>query len=395
MKDYYDDYVMTREDPAADLPGHTEPVIEDPVNEEELDEDYGYEGAPGGDYGNEEEPAGIYRYRDLFIAIAAVIAIFIFCATAFDYEEEPGTPMNETEMTSETIVSVTGKDGASQEPQTETMVKTEIPVKAVETAPEDGTGGTDRTEITSHDNTAVSDAKWQEKIFGGGESMAMTMQIQVQGLTENERTLTGFRESDFIKKLSVFLSANNISTRKVTFSGPAACSAISGAAYEAALSGIKDRKLVVVFYPEYPGQYLFCLVKDEKEKTTSGNTQTRNETQAQNQTQQPQAQVQQTQPQTTAVQSTQPETQPEYDAMRLSVKNVSGELSNYLASTYDLQYSLYDYLFHHGIRNAKTARVTSYYIDPEERTASIEISVEGAGNVTAIYDRDANSYSFQ
>ena len=39
MKDYYDDYDMTREDPAADLPGHTEPVIEDPVNEEELDED--------------------------------------------------------------------------------------------------------------------------------------------------------------------------------------------------------------------------------------------------------------------------------------------------------------------------------------------------------------------
>ena len=218
----------------------------------------------------------------------------------------------------------------------------------------------------------------------------MTMQIQVQGITENERTLTGFRESDFIKKLSVFLSANNISTRKVTFSGPAACSAISGAAYEAALNGIKDRKLVVVFYPEYPGQYLFCLVKDEKEKNTSGNTQTRNETQAQNQ-----AQVQQTLPQTATVQNTQPETQPEYDAMRLSVKNVSGELANYLASTYDLQYSLYDYLFHLGIRNAKTARVTSYYIDPEERTASIEISVEGAGNVTAIYDRDANSYSFQ
>ena len=390
MKDYYDDYDMTREDPAADLPGNADPVIEVPMDEEELDEDYGYEGAPDGDYGNEEEPAGIYRYRDLFIAIAAAIAIFIFCATAFDYEEEPGTPMNETEMASETVVSVTGKDDASEEPQTETKVK------AVETAPEDGTGGTDRTEIASRDhNTAVSDAKWQETIFGGGESMAMAMQIQVQGLTENERTLTGFRESDFIKRLSAFLSANNISTRKVTFSGPAACSAISGAAYEAALSGVRDRKLVVVFYPEYPGQYLFCLVKEEKEKTTSGNTQARNETQAQNQTQQPQVQVQQTQPQTAAAQNIQPETQPEYDAMRLSVKNVSGELSNYLASTYDLQYSLYDYLFHHGIRNVKTARVISYYIDPEERTASIEISVEGAGNVTAIYDRDANSYSFQ
>ena len=146
----------------------------------------------------------------------------------------------------------------------------------------------------------------------------------------------------------------------------------------------------MVFYPEYPGQYLFCLVKDEKEKTTSENVQT----QAQNQSQQ-QVQIQQVQPQTAAVQDTQPETQPEYDAMRLSVKNVDGELANYLASTYDLQYSLYDYLFRHRIKNAKTARVTSYYIDAEERTASIEINVEGAGNVTAIYDRDDNSYSFQ
>ena len=394
MKDFFDDYDMTREDPAAELSGNADLAGEDPVNEEELVGDYGNENDLAGDCGNEEEPVGIYRYRDLFIAIAAAIAIFIFCATAFDYEEEPGAATKETEMTSETVVSVTGKDEVPKEPQTETTVKAGTAVKAEETVPESGTAGTDQTEIASHDhNAAINDTKWQETIFGAGESMAMTMQIQVQGLTENERILTGFRESDFIKKLSVFLSANNISTRKVTFSGPAACSAISGAAYEAALSGIKDRKLVVVFYPEYPGQYLFCLVKYEKEKTTSGNSQTHSQTQ--NQIQQPQVQAQQTQPQTAAAQNTQPETQPEYDAMRLSMKNVSGELANYLASTYDLQYSLYDYLFRHGIKNAKTARVTSYYIDPEERTASIEINVEGAGNVTAIYDRDGNSYSFQ
>ncbi len=390
MKNFFDDYDMTREDQAAELSGNADLAGEDPVNEEELVGDYGNENDLAGDCGNEEEPVGIYRYRDLFIAIAAAIAIFIFCATAFDYEEEPGAATKETEMTSETVVSVTGKDEVLKEPQTETTVKAGISVKAEETVPESGTAGTDQSKIASHDhNAAIDDTKWQETIFGAGESMAMTMQIQVQGLTENERILTGFRESDFIKKLSVFLSANNISTRKATFSGPAACSAISGAAYEAALSGIKDRKLVVVFYPEYPGQYLFCLVKDEKEKTSSGNTQ------AQNQTHQPQVQVQQTQPQTAAAQNTQPETQPEYDAMRLSVKNVSEELANYLASTYDLQYSLYDYLFRHGVKNAKTARITSYYIDPEERTASIEINVEGAGNVTAIYDRDGNSYSFQ
>ena len=380
MKECFDDYDMTREDPAADLPGNADPVDMEPVNEEEPAAGNGNEGVPGADAVDEEEPAGIYRYKDLFIAIVAAIAIFIFCATAFDDEEEPLVPVVETEMTNETVVSVTGKDNAAEEQQTEKTVK-------AETAPSgDATGETAGTEVASHDNyTAISDTKWQETIFGGGESMAMTMQIQVQGLTENERTLTGFRESDFIKKLSAFLSANNVSTRKVTFSGPAACSAISGAAYEAALSGVKDRKLIVVFYPEYPGQYLFCLVKDEKETSSSGNTQ------AQNQSQQPV----QTQPQTAAVQNTQPETQPEYDAMRLSVSNVSGELANYLASTYDLQYSLYDYLFRNGVKNAKTARVTSYYIDADERTASIEINVEGAGNVTAIYDRDDNSYSFR
>ena len=385
MKEYFDDYDMTREDPASDLPGNADPADMESVNEEEPAAGNGNEGVPGGDAVDEEEPAGIYRYKDLFIAVVAAIAIFIFCATAFDDEEEPLVPVVETEMTSETVVSVTGKDNAAEEQQTEK------PVNA-ETAPsEDATGETVGTEAASHDNyTAIPDTKWQETIFGGGESMAMTMQIQVQGLTENERTLTGFRESDFIKKLSAFLSANNVSTQKVTFSGPAACSAISGAAYEAVLSGVNERKLVVVFYPEYPGQYLFCLVKDEKEKSSSGNTQA----QIQNQTQQP-VQVQQAQPQTAAVQNAQPETQPEYDAMRLSVSNVSGELANYLANTYDLQYSLYDYLFRNGVKNAKTARVTSYYIDPEERTASIEIKVEGAGNVTAIYDRDANSYSFQ
>ena len=57
--------------------------------------------------------------------------------------------------------------------------------------------------------------------------------------------------------------------------------------------------------------------------------------------------------------------------------------------------SVYDYLFRRGIKNAKTAAVTGYYIDADERTASIEIKVDGVGNVTAIYDRDANSYSFQ
>jgi len=55
----------------------------------------------------------------------------------------------------------------------------------------------------------------------------------------------------------------------------------------------------------------------------------------------------------------------------------------------------YDYLYGKGIRNAETAKVTDYYIDAEERTATVQITIEGVGKVQAVYDRDANSYSFQ
>ena len=69
MKDFFDDYDMTREDPAADLPGNADPVDMEPVNEEEPVAGNGNEGVPGADAVDEEEPAGIYRYKDLFIAM--------------------------------------------------------------------------------------------------------------------------------------------------------------------------------------------------------------------------------------------------------------------------------------------------------------------------------------
>ena len=36
MKEFFDDYDMTREDPATDLSGNADFAGEDPVNEEEL-----------------------------------------------------------------------------------------------------------------------------------------------------------------------------------------------------------------------------------------------------------------------------------------------------------------------------------------------------------------------
>ena len=81
--------------------------------------------------------------------------------------------------------------------------------------------------------------------------------------------------------------------------------------------------------------------------------------------------------------------------MRLKLKSVPSELANYLSNSYELQYGLYDYLYNKGIKNATSASVTDYYIDSEDRVATIQINVDGVGSVTAIYDRDQNAYSFQ
>ena len=49
MKEYFDDYDMTREDPASDLPGNADPADMESVNEEEPAAGNGNEGVPGGD----------------------------------------------------------------------------------------------------------------------------------------------------------------------------------------------------------------------------------------------------------------------------------------------------------------------------------------------------------
>lgn len=242
-------------------------------------------------------------------------------------------------------------------------------------------------EMVAEEKTPVPDLSWQDEIFGTTRETVIKRPIKVSGLTENEKNLTGFRESDFVRSLSAFLAANNVSTSAVTFTGTVACSAGNAAAYLANLKGVSDRRLSVLFFPKFPGKYLFTLEMVTKEKTASG-TENRSQTTVsvpvQAQTQAP-----------TAAQTPQAETQSAYDAMRLKVKSIPGELSNYLSNPYELQYSLYDYLYKKGIRNAESASVTDYYIDSDERIATIQIKIDGIGSVTAIYDRDENSYSYQ
>ena len=160
----------------------------------------------------------------------------------------------------------------------------------------------------------TEDLSWQETIFGNQRSTVMTGPITVSGLTENEKNLTGFRESDFIRSLSSFLVTNNTHTSAVTFTGSIACSAGEAAAYTADLKGVSDRNLVVLFFPKYPGKYLFALETVKKEEST-GSKESESKTQVQTQTQ-AQTQTPVSQPaasQTPAAQST-PQTEPAYDA---------------------------------------------------------------------------------
>lgn len=229
----------------------------------------------------------------------------------------------------------------------------------------------------------TEDLSWQEAIFGSSSKSVITAPMSVTGLTENEKNLTRFRESDFIRSLSAFLVANNIHVSGVTFTGPIACSAGDAAGYAASLNGITDRKLIVLFFPKYPGKYLFALETVEKKENPTRQTQA--ETQA--------ATTQQVPAADTSAAASQPKN--DYDAMNLTVKKIPGELANYLSNPYELQYALYDYLYGEGYKGIRTASVTDYSIDSEERSASIALSVEGAGKVTCSYSLDHNSYSFQ
>ena len=246
-------------------------------------------------------------------------------------------------------------------------------------------------QVQKSDTPETEDFSWQEIIFCAEGKSVITAPIRVGGLTQNERNLTGFRESDFIRGLSSFLTGNNIHVSGITFEEPLAISSDDAAAFSASLEGISDRKLIVIFFPAYPGKYLFALENMPKENETKGRTETQVTARASAAQTREAAQPQ---TQSVAVQVSSTDTESAYDAMSLTVKDLPSEVSNYLANAYELQYELYDYLYRRGITGAGTATVTDYYIDGDERTATIGITVEGVGDVTALYDRDENGYSF-
>ncbi len=242
-----------------------------------------------------------------------------------------------------------------------------------------------KTEADPPETEEATDSDWQETIFGSREA-TLLQNIRVTGHAAEQKAKTGYRESDFLPVLSEFLEANRLNgITEVTFEEEIPVSADHACAFSAGLAGRKDKVLTVLMYPDYPGRYLLTL-QDAREVTVEVQVpQAAAETETIRQESVP-AQVQ--------TETEAHEQAPVYDATTLSLKGIPATLLNYLANQYELQYTLYDYLYQNGRRDVTWAEVTGYEIDAEEKTAKISLQLSDSGSLTCIYDRVNNRYSY-
>ena len=228
-------------------------------------------------------------------------------------------------------------------------------------------------------------------------------QVFITGLSASEKEKLSFRESDFVKAVSTFLSSKRIDARTVEFLRKMDISADGAQEYLAVLPGHDDFYLVVLMYPEYPGKYILSFldldglagsVKEKKKQDDTTPETSAVNTPIQTVQTQPVAVSPPVQTQLSAeTQNTSPG-EAKYDATDLTIMAVPSTLSNYLDNRYELQYTLYDYLFRNGKRGVSTAAVDDFDIDPDDRIAEITFELDDGSTVYGSYDKDSNSYSY-
>lgn len=221
---------------------------------------------------------------------------------------------------------------------------------------------------------------WKIGIFGE-EKNGIVSHIAVSGLTNTEKVQLGFMESDFIRTLSAFLNTQQIRTDKVTFTEKIGCSSEHAVVYRAELSGIGDQALQVIMFPEYTGYYLITLQDSitieipEREETDAAPVMP--------------------QPSVIYIPQTEQAQENVYDASRLSILGIPDTLLNYIDNRYELQYSMYRYLYAKGDTDITGATVTDYRIDASGRKATIRFVLSNGDELTGTYKKEDNSYSYQ
>lgn len=251
----------------------------------------------------------------------------------------------------------------------------------------------EEAESTGLDDRSAEETSWRETIFGEVKNGIVSQQITVSGLSAEEKTQLGFVESDFIRMLSSFLTAQQIRTDQVTFTERISCSSENAAAYRVSLAGIEDQVLQVILFPDYAGSYLLTLQESVTVNIPLQETGGQNGT-GQGGSSQTEAQVQQ--PSVIYVpQQTESEPKNTYDASTLSILNIPETLLNYINNKYELQYSMYRYLYDRGYTNVTSAAVSDYGIDASNRTATIRFELSNGGKLTGIYHKDTNTYVYE
>lgn len=271
----------------------------------------------------------------------------------------------------ETESAYPGEARAKEEPETETIT-------------EKAEGRS--MEKTSEAALTESDEIREDRFFGSENPNVAQRQIYVTGLSSSEKQKLSFRESSFTKAVSDFLGNERIDARTIEFSKRLAVSVEGAQEYLAVMPGHDDLYLIVLIYPEFPGRYVLSLLDmrglGTQSQVTVPGQENANAASSGNM-------VQSAQVPSTAI----PETNA-YDATALSVLSVPSTLVNYLDNRYELQYTLYDFLYRNGKRDVAAASVENYTIDPDNRIATISLKLDDGSLVTGTYKKDTNEYSY-
>lgn len=270
-----------------------------------------------------------------------------------------------------TGTAYTGETETKEAPETETSAEKDVD------RPEE------KTSMAAMPETEES---FVDRFFGRESLNVAQRPIYVTGLSSSEKQKLSFRESSFTKAVSNFLGNERIDARTVEFTKRLAVSADGAQEYLALLPGHDDLYLIVLIYPKFPGRYVLSLLDTRGLGEQSSGTARVGETAVpsssgnmEQSSQAPTAVI----PETTA-----------YDATALSVLSVPSTLVNYLDNRYELQYTLYDFLYRNGKRDVTAASVENYSIDPDNRIATISLKLDDGSMVTGTYKKDANEYSY-
>ncbi len=256
----------------------------------------------------------------------------------------------------------------------------------------------EQTEGAAHSSSPSGEnmEDWKNTVFGSKNENTVFSRIRVSGLSSEDIAGSGFSETAFVKAAGSFLKEQGINTKEIRFKDKAIASPDCSFSWSAEIAGNKEKDLIVMWYPDYPGRYILTILdKDNSSEIAedlsgAGNAgNVRIENTAANS---PTSQMQNVQ---NTDQTTVRQAEPSYDATRLSIRNIPQTLLNYISNRYDFQYSLYDYLYQKGSRDIESASVTGYEIDPDRREASIELSISDGSHVTGTYRMSDHSFSYR